>query len=86
MTHFPGDGVLPTDDSPPEQHATEMVDYYMAITDQVGEIFLPANPENQSSEWADLANHLGATWLYTAKHNGSWTLDLDEISKGPPSS
>lgn len=86
MTHFPGDGVLPADDSPPEKHATEMVAYYKSLTDQAGEIFLPANPERRSSEWVDVANDLGATWLYTAKHDGSWTLDFDEIGKGPPSS
>jgi alkanesulfonate monooxygenase SsuD/methylene tetrahydromethanopterin reductase-like flavin-dependent oxidoreductase (luciferase family) len=83
MTHFPGDGVLPADDKSPEHHATEMVSYYRAITDRVGEIFLPAEPERRSSEWADLANELGATWLYTAKQNGSWSLDLNEIGKGP---
>ena len=38
MTHFPGDGVLPADDLAPEQHAIEMVDFYRAITDEIGEI------------------------------------------------
>jgi alkanesulfonate monooxygenase SsuD/methylene tetrahydromethanopterin reductase-like flavin-dependent oxidoreductase (luciferase family) len=83
MTHFPGDGVLPADSTSPEQHASEMVAYYRSVADQAGDIFLPAQPENRSSEWADMASDLGATWLYTAKHNGSWTLDFDEIGKGP---
>ncbi|MDX1467868.1 MAG: LLM class flavin-dependent oxidoreductase [Acidimicrobiia bacterium] len=85
MTHFPADGVFPSDGDPPERHSTEMVDYYTSLTDQPGEIFLPANPEGASSEWADLAEGLGATWLYTAKHDGSWTLDLDVIRRGPAS-
>lgn len=83
MTHFPGDGVLPADEKSPEQHATEMVRYYRSIAGEAGEIFLPAGPERRSSEWVDLAQDLGATWLYTAKVNGSWTLDVDEIARGP---
>lgn len=85
MTHFPGDGVMPADGKPPESHASDMVSYYRTHTDQPGEVFLPANPESRSSEWDDLAEHLGATWLYTAKHDGAWTLDLDIIMRGPPS-
>ena len=84
MTHFPGDGVLPADGLPPEQHATEMVNYYRSLTDRPGEVFLPATPEQHSSEWTTLAVELGATWLYTAKLEGTWTLDLNKISQGPP--
>lgn len=78
MTHFPGDGVLPGDGLSPEQHATDMIEYYTSITDEPGEIFLPANPEGGSSEWLDLAGRLGATWLYTM------TLDFRRIREGPP--
>lgn len=84
MTHFPGDGVMPADDVPPEQHATDMIGYYNSIADRPREIFLPANPERRSAEWSDLAEHLGATWLYTAKFDDAWTLDLDRIREGPP--
>ncbi|MEA1903810.1 MAG: LLM class flavin-dependent oxidoreductase [Actinomycetota bacterium] len=84
MTHFPGDGVLPGDNVAPEQHATDMVGYYRTLTESPGEVFLPASPENPSSEWKDLALNLGATWLYTAKIDGLWSLDLGRISQGPP--
>lgn len=83
MTHFPGDGVLPSDGTSPEQHATDMVHFYRTLTQNPGEVFLPANPENPSLEWADLTHELGATWLYTAKHDGEWGLDLDKITEGP---
>lgn len=85
MTHFPGDGVLPPDGAPPEQHASEMVTYYRSLAGDRGDVFLPMNPEGASPGWVDLCRHLGATWLYTAKLNGEWTLDLDSISQGPES-
>ncbi len=83
MTHFPGDGVMPSDQTPAEQHATEMVAYYRTQAEQSGELFLPANPERRSSEWDDLVVQLEATWLYTAKQKGIWSLDPDTISQGP---
>jgi len=83
MTHFPGDGILPGDGISPEQHASEMVGYYRSVASRPGEIFLPANPASPSSEWTDLTHELGATWLYTAKRAGEWTLDLEQISQGP---
>lgn len=83
MTHFPGDGVLPANAVSAEQHATEMIGYYRSIRPQGGEIFLPANPEGRPADWVGLAADLGATWLYTAKHHGSWSLDLDKIGEGP---
>lgn len=85
MTHFPGDGVLPSDGTPPETHARELVAFYRSVTDHPGEIFLPASPENISDDWRKFAvSTLGATWLYTAKIDGRWTLDLDKVSEGPP--
>lgn len=83
MTHFPGDGILPGDGTRPEEHAANMVAYYRSQATEPGEVFLPANPEQPSSEWDDLTRELGATWLYTAKHNGSWSLDGDLIGAGP---
>lgn len=85
MTHFPGDGILPSDETPPEQHATEMIEYYKSKADPIGEIVLPAKPEKPSSEWVHLAAELGATWLYTAM-GGGWGLDLEEIAQGPTGS
>ena len=83
MTHFPGDGVMPPDETPPQQHAVDMVAYYRTQADQPGEVFLPANPGNMPSEWDELVAHLDASWLYTAKHEGAWSLDLKMISHGP---
>jgi alkanesulfonate monooxygenase SsuD/methylene tetrahydromethanopterin reductase-like flavin-dependent oxidoreductase (luciferase family) len=84
MTHFPGDGVLPPDGTPPEVHAEALVAYYRSITDRPGEVFLPSSPVGVRDDWADFAmSSLGATWLYTAKIDGRWTLDLDRVSEGP---
>lgn len=78
MTHFPGDGVLPADGTAPEIHAEQL------ICDQPGDVFLPAHPDGASGGWADFAvEQLGATWLYTAKIDGRWTLDIERISQGP---
>lgn len=82
MTHFPGDGILPGDGTSPEEHATNMVSYYRSQTEEPGEVFLPANPEGCSADWRELTRELGATWLYTAKHNDSWGLDLEFIARG----
>ena len=86
MTHFPGDGVMPADEIAPEQHAMDMVAHYTSIAEEPGEVFLPAHPEHRSSEWFDLAEQIGATWLYTAKHHGEWSIDLDRIGEGPQAS
>ncbi|MCP4305521.1 MAG: LLM class flavin-dependent oxidoreductase [bacterium] len=83
MTHFPGDGVLPSDDTSPEQHASEMVSFYRSMAGDRGDVFLPMAPDGASVEWLDLCRDLDATWLYTAKLDGEWTLDLDRISQGP---
>lgn len=83
MTHFPGDGVIPSDDAPPEEHASEMVNFYRTQTDQPGEIFLPMTPDNASSDWHSLCKELEATWLYTAKLEGNWSIDESLISNGP---
>ncbi len=85
MTHFPGDGVLPPDDKSPEHHASDMVAFYRSLADDQGEVFLPMAPDNASSKWIDLCRDLGTTWLYTAKLNGEWSLDVDTISQGPES-
>lgn len=85
MTHFPGDGVLPPDDKSPERHASEMVAYYRSLSGDQGEVFLPMAPDNASAGWRELCKDLGATWLYTAKLDGEWSIDIDTISQGPES-
>lgn len=86
MTHFPGDGVLPPDNTSPEAHAANLIDYYRSVRSGSGEIFLPAHPDGASEGWADFAvERLKATWLYTAKIDGHWTLDVERIGEGPTS-
>jgi alkanesulfonate monooxygenase SsuD/methylene tetrahydromethanopterin reductase-like flavin-dependent oxidoreductase (luciferase family) len=85
MTHFPGDGALPPDDKPPEQHATEMVTFFRSLSGNQGEVFLPMAPTSASVGWQDLCQDLGATWLYTATLNGEWSLDVEIIGQGPES-
>jgi alkanesulfonate monooxygenase SsuD/methylene tetrahydromethanopterin reductase-like flavin-dependent oxidoreductase (luciferase family) len=84
MVHFPGDGVLPADETPPREHARDMIRYYRSVTTvNNGEVFLPMRPENEGPNWIDLCRELGATWLYTAKLDGDWSLDIDTIARGP---
>lgn len=84
MTHFPGDGVLPSDGTPPATHATNLIGYYRSLCDEPGEVFLPAHPEGASENWMEFAvNELQATWLYTAKLDRRWTLDIERIREGP---
>lgn len=83
MTHFPGDGVLAADRTLPETHASDMVRFYRSIAHRPGEVFLPAHPEHRSPDYPELVRELGASWLYVAKVNGEWTLDVDKISEGP---
>ncbi len=90
MTHFPGDGVLPEAMWPaggktPEQHATEMVMFYRSLAGDTGDIFLPMAPPGASGAWLGVCNEVGATWLYTAKLDGEWTLDVGRIGRGPRS-
>lgn len=86
VTHFPGDGFRSSDGIGPEEHALAMVSYYKSKTTTPGEIFLPAHPDNASSDWCDLAvEELGATWLFTGKLPGDsrWSLNVDRIREGP---
>lgn len=83
MVHFPGDGVLPGDATQPEEHAEALVAYYRSVADSSGEVFLPMRPPGARSAWIDLCHTLGATWTYTAKLDGEWSLDPRIIADGP---
>jgi alkanesulfonate monooxygenase SsuD/methylene tetrahydromethanopterin reductase-like flavin-dependent oxidoreductase (luciferase family) len=83
MPHFPGDGILPGDGVPPEQHVQGIADAYLGLTDTPGEFFLPHSPVGAGIEYRDLCERAGATWLYTARHDGVWSLDLDVLARGP---
>lgn len=83
VPHFPGDGVFPSDGEAPERHVSALVSTYRDAVDQPGEVFLPHAPPQAGSGYRDLCLELGATWLYTAKHDGEWSLDPDVLLRGP---
>lgn len=84
MPHFPGDGVLPGDETPPEEHLRALVAAYREEADQPGLVMVLDDPPAAGDGWRDLAGELGVTWLLTAKRDGQWRIDLDEIAAGPP--
>lgn len=84
MPHFPGDGVLPGDETAPEDHLMALVAAYREETAEPGEIMVLDDPPAAADDWQGLAADVGVTWLLTAKRDGEWRIDLDEISAGPP--
>lgn len=85
VPHFPGDGVLPGDDTPPEEHLRALVAAYHEEATEPGEVMVLDDPPDAGDGWRDLAAEVGVTWLLTAKRNSEWRIDLDEIAAGPPS-
>lgn len=83
MPHFPGDGVLPGDGTPPEDHVAQLLAVYRDLVDEPGEVLLLDRPPGASDGYRDLCADLGVTWLLTAKTEGAWRLDLDRIAAGP---
>lgn len=98
MPHYRGDGIVPEegieglvegDDVEPEAELRAMMDYYQEISDDPGEVFLPADPPHRSSDWVEVCTELGATWLLTRDTRnrdttGEFTLDMQRIQEGPP--
>lgn len=84
VPHYPGDGVLPGDGTPPEQHVTDLLAAYHDRVDEPGEVLLLDEPPGAGDGYRDLCAQLGVTWLLTAKVDGVWSLDLDRIAAGPP--
>lgn len=84
VPHFPGDGVLPGDGIPPEEHVQELVGRYREVADEPGEIMLLADPPGASEDYHDVCRRVGVTWLLTAKWDGQFLLDLDLLRQGPP--
>lgn len=96
VPHYRGDGILPEDGggflpSPdeslaPENEVEELLDYYHAHTDELGEIVLPLDPPHRSPEWVQWCKDRGATWLYARPKDdaGEWHLTKDWIRQGPP--
>lgn len=96
VPHYRGDGVVPEDggvfthepneDIEPEEELKRMINYYSGLTDDPGDIFLPADPPHRSSDWLELCRELGVAWVYTRPRDqsGDWTLSMDLIRAGPP--
>lgn len=84
---FPGDGVIPGNGArAPELIVRDMLEHYHSLTDDPGDIFLPANLPGTSSEYRHVCRDLGVTWLYTrpAGRIQEWIMDLQLIHNGPP--
>ena len=84
VPHFPGDGVMPGDNTPPEEHLRALIEHYRQLSDEPGEIIV-LDPPGRTPEYVDLCEELGVTWLLTAKRDGEWKLDHDIVRDGPPS-
>lgn len=95
IPHYPGDGIIPEEgiegqvpsaERDPEDTVRAMLEYYRDLTDDPGEIFLPADPPHRSPGWRDLCDELGVTWLYTRPRDESdrLTIDMNRIRSGPP--
>lgn len=83
VPHFPGDGVLPGDETTPEKHLQALVAAYLQEASEPGEVMVLDDPPAAADDWQDLAAELGVTWLLTAKRDGEWRIDLEEIAAGP---
>lgn len=90
IPHWRGDGVVPSDDDVDSAKAVrEMLEYYHDHTDEPGEIILPIDPPDASSEYVDVCTDLGATWLYARdlmnpKFSEDLSLAANRIREGPP--
>lgn len=100
MPHYRGDGVIPaeginseqsddliiperTDD--PKAEVREMVEYYHGLSEESGELFLPADPPHASEDWIDFCKDIGITWLYARNldpENGM-DLNMEWVRNGP---
>lgn len=96
VPHYRGDGIIPDDGGAyapagdeklsHDDEVREMAHYYRSVADDLGELFLPADPPNAGPGWLDQCKRLGASWVYARPKNetGQWHLDVDRIREGPP--
>lgn len=70
----------------PEEEVHAMLEYYRGLTDDPGEIMLPIDSPEVSSDFAETCRELGATWLLTTDllEAGDHEGNLDRIREGPP--
>lgn len=88
MPHFPGDGIIPPEgDHPaPERWVRDLLEHYHALTNEPGDVFLPAEPPGATPAYLETCNELGVTWLYSRRFDFHGDLDryLERIREGPP--
>lgn len=86
VPHFRGDGVILGNDVDPADEVRRMLEYYHTVTDDPGEILLPADPPGVSPDYVETCRELGATWLYVRPRDesGEWELTMDRVRDGPP--
>lgn len=97
VPHYRGDGIVPNDGATfapsrddeltHDEEVRNMVEYYNAIADEPGDLFLPADPPDSGSDWISQCEQLGASWVYARpkRETGEWHLDEEYIREGPPS-
>lgn len=94
IPHYPGDGSVPTDgveglvpatDMHAEAVVEEMVDYYRAVCDTPGDVYLPVPPEHLE-EWVEICERLDVSWMITRPkaEYGEWNLTMEQVNAGPP--
>lgn len=83
-----GDVILPERTGGPEEEIEEMVAYYQGLSEESGELLLPADPPHATQDWIPFCRELGATWLYTRNIDPEhgWELTMERVREGPPES
>lgn len=79
IPHFPGDGVLPGDDTPPEQHVRDLVGAYHEAAGTPGQVLLLGDPPEASDEYAEVCADVGVTWLLHGPGPRGFRVDQDRI-------
>lgn len=77
--------VIP-DEPDHESEVREMLDYYQDLTDDPGEVILPATSATLPDDFTETARELGATWLVHGPVDSDDTMEanLDRLREGPP--
>lgn len=70
----------------PTDELRAMVEYYLDVTDDSGEIFLPLDFPDAPSDVVELYQSLGVTWGITTTWDQShnYNLTMERIREGPP--
>lgn len=70
----------------PAEEARDIMEYYRTLTDELGEVVFPVDPEEAPPDFAETCADLGATWLVTLDllEAGEYDQNLERIRSGPP--